>query len=417
MSSAGSATVGRRQPRDLRDRRGDGRLDPLAGIGQQPRRPRADAGAGQPRRHDGRRAEHARRARSAAPWQDAAKILDVIAGYDPKDELTVFSVGRKPSQPYASFATRTAPRRLRIGVIREYMRQDAVLEGRRGEHRPRRARDRRPAHARRDDRRSGRGRRAVHALHHALCARAVELGVRATVPATVSRRCVGRRSDRDAARTARDPSRVPPRLSLRTLNAEDSAPAGEGKYMINRYLRERGDANIKTNADLIAKARFYQRPQLPRSQAGARAGRARDDARHVGAAAGPLRAADDAAAVHAGAAARCARVADVHRAAAQADVTARAGASNGRPPIGWSLIGQQGFPAITVPAGFTTEVWDRVRDGRRHAPGRSGRRPHFRSASISSRGRSTSRCCSASRRRTRRRRSIANRQPTSVRVP
>ena len=38
-------------------------------------------------------------------------------------------------------------------------------------------------------------------------------------------------------------------------------------------------------------------------------------------------------------------------------------AVNGRPPIGWSLIGQQGFPAITVPAGFTTEVWDRVRDG------------------------------------------------------
>ena len=33
---------------------------------------------------------------------------------------------------------------------------------------------------------------------------------------------------------------------------------------------------------------------------------------------------------------------------------------NGRTPIGWSLIGQQGFPAITVPAGFTTAVWDRV---------------------------------------------------------
>jgi Asp-tRNA(Asn)/Glu-tRNA(Gln) amidotransferase A subunit family amidase len=37
--------------------------------------------------------------------------------------------------------------------------------------------------------------------------------------------------------------------------------------------------------------------------------------------------------------------------------------ANGRSPIGWSLIGQQGFPAITVPAGFTTEIWDRVRDG------------------------------------------------------
>ena len=35
---------------------------------------------------------------------------------------------------------------------------------------------------------------------------------------------------------------------------------------------------------------------------------------------------------------------------------------NGRSPIGWSLLGQQGLPAITVPAGFTTEVWDRVRD-------------------------------------------------------
>src|SRR5262249_21949781 len=37
--------------------------------------------------------------------------------------------------------------------------------------------------------------------------------------------------------------------------------------------------------------------------------------------------------------------------------------ANGRNPIGWSLIGQQGFPVITVPAGFTKSVWDRVADG------------------------------------------------------
>jgi Asp-tRNA(Asn)/Glu-tRNA(Gln) amidotransferase A subunit family amidase len=37
--------------------------------------------------------------------------------------------------------------------------------------------------------------------------------------------------------------------------------------------------------------------------------------------------------------------------------------ANGRSPIGWSLIGQQGFPVITVPAGFTTNVWDRAADG------------------------------------------------------
>ncbi|HET9569440.1 MAG TPA: hypothetical protein VFP16_13780, partial [Vicinamibacterales bacterium] len=38
-------------------------------------------------------------------------------------------------------------------------------------------------------------------------------------------------------------------------------------------------------------------------------------------------------------------------------------AVNGRSPVGWSMLGQQGFPVITVPAGFTTEVWDRVREG------------------------------------------------------
>src|SRR5688572_4754881 len=32
--------------------------------------------------------------------EDAARVLQVIAGYDPKDELTVFSVGRLPAQPY-----------------------------------------------------------------------------------------------------------------------------------------------------------------------------------------------------------------------------------------------------------------------------------------------------------------------------
>jgi Asp-tRNA(Asn)/Glu-tRNA(Gln) amidotransferase A subunit family amidase len=34
---------------------------------------------------------------------------------------------------------------------------------------------------------------------------------------------------------------------------------------------------------------------------------------------------------------------------------------NGRSNV-WTFLGQQGFPAITVPAGFTTHVYDRVRD-------------------------------------------------------
>src|SRR4029077_4726539 len=42
---------------------------------------------------------------------------------------------------------------------------------------------------------------------------------------------------------------------------------GEDKYMINRYLRERGDANIKSNADLIAKGTFYDDATCPNRRA------------------------------------------------------------------------------------------------------------------------------------------------------
>jgi Asp-tRNA(Asn)/Glu-tRNA(Gln) amidotransferase A subunit family amidase len=34
--------------------------------------------------------------------------------------------------------------------------------------------------------------------------------------------------------------------------------------------------------------------------------------------------------------------------------------ANGRPSNAWALLGANGFPAITVPAGFTTQVYDRV---------------------------------------------------------
>ena len=49
------------------------------------------------------------------------KVLDVIAGYDPRDELTAFSIGRKPAQPYLTSAAAQRLDGLRIGVIREYM--------------------------------------------------------------------------------------------------------------------------------------------------------------------------------------------------------------------------------------------------------------------------------------------------------
>src|SRR4029079_16678721 len=40
--------------------------------------------------------------------EDVARVLDVYAGYDPKDELTAFSTNRKPERPYWEYAARTS---------------------------------------------------------------------------------------------------------------------------------------------------------------------------------------------------------------------------------------------------------------------------------------------------------------------
>src|SRR5262249_42724766 len=60
--------------------------------------------------------------------KDAARVLEVIAGYDPKDELTAFSVGRLPAEPYRTFANERTLNGMRIGVIREHMDKKALNE-------------------------------------------------------------------------------------------------------------------------------------------------------------------------------------------------------------------------------------------------------------------------------------------------
>src|SRR5215468_2103112 len=60
--------------------------------------------------------------------KDAARVLEVIAGYDPKDELTAFSIGRLPAEPYRSFANEKTLNGMRIGVIREHMDKKAFNE-------------------------------------------------------------------------------------------------------------------------------------------------------------------------------------------------------------------------------------------------------------------------------------------------
>jgi Asp-tRNA(Asn)/Glu-tRNA(Gln) amidotransferase A subunit family amidase len=157
------------------------------------------------------------------------------------------------------------------------------------------------------------------------------------------------------------PSRVPDGLTLRTLGGGFGEP-GEDRYMMNRYLRERGDANIKTNADLIAKGTFYSDQNFPDRRA------PREQAERA-------TTFDTSARMHTRYALQTllldcmaaqrldALVAPMSTVPPRKLLSPREPTINGRNPIGWFMFGQQGFPVIDVPAGFTTAVWDRERAG------------------------------------------------------
>jgi len=294
--------------------------------------------------------------------RDTAKVFDAFAGYDPKDEMTVFSVGRTPAQPYPSFAAASRLDGVRIGVLREYMSRTLFSKA--------------------DEESIGIVEKAIADVR-ALGATVVDPGAEGELFTS----CIARYAPElansafarqypqlfpaDGAPAAAgdqiatllqlhaDPARVPQDLSLRTLNAGGFGTNGEGKYMINRYLRERGDANIKSNADLIAKGRFYQDPNFPdRKQAREQAERATvldTSVRLQG------RFAVQTILLQCMQEQRLDALMSPMSTVPPRKLTApREPAANGRTPIGWSLIGQQGFPVMTVPAGFTTAVWDRA---------------------------------------------------------
>jgi len=132
--------------------------------------------------------------------------------------------------------------------------------------------------------------------------------------------------------------------------------------MMNKYLHERGDANIRSNADLAAKATFYSDPNFPdRKQArlNAERGQVLDTSTRV-----QTRYAMQIMLLQCMQEQRLdALVAPMATVPPRKLTAPREPAVNGRSPVGWSMLGQQGFPVITVPAGFTTEVWDRGREG------------------------------------------------------
>ncbi len=296
---------------------------------------------------------------------DAARILSAYAGFDPADELTAFSTGRVPAKPYESYATTGRLDGHRIGVVREYMNKDlftvADVE-------------------------------TIDAVDRGI-ARLRQLGATVVDPGpkgALFQSCVDRYvpkwqnqqfmpqfpaqfppvaggADNISTLVGMffDPSQVPHtatgRPSIRNLGGSGSGDAGDARYNFNAYIKERGDAKIGNLTDLLDNSRFWSDPRMGTREAGLRN---TDNARTL-ANAGALQT-------------RFTLQTVVHQCFAEKRLDAVVYPSGNTTPgiltspeeptvndrgSSWTNISSRGFPAMTVPAGFTKNVYDRAETG------------------------------------------------------
>lgn len=303
--------------------------------------------------------------------EDAARILDVIAGYDPKDELTAFARTYKPTSSYASAAKSglggAQPLKgVRIGVLREYMSK--------------------PLFTKADEESIEIVERGLVDLKK-LGATLVDPGadgelfqdcVKKYNPSSQSSLFVKQfptifpiddkgqpRSDHipTLVALAFDGAKFPTGPSIRNLGNDRTV--GEGRYVLDLYLKERGDANIHSTEDLLAKSVFYTDVREDSGFSDKKRGlenkyneKTLDLSNRLS-----TRFALQQIAL------QCMAMQDLDAVTyPTGNVPApKLGAPteptvNGRSAMAWTLLGANGFPAISVPAGFTTIVYDRVRD-------------------------------------------------------
>jgi amidase len=167
-----------------------------------------------------------------------------------------------------------------------------------------------------------------------------------------------------------DPSKYPSKATIRDF-PDDPVP-GEAKYGYDWYLAQRGDANVKTFADMLGKAKYFN-DGTPGSGK-------------------PTRLKESDGAMIYDTTVRMQRRFAVQQIVLMCLVEQKLDAvvyptgtlppakiwppaprggpgPGGRKPTGpsegqttWTFLGAQGFPAITVPGGFTTEAYNRVPD-------------------------------------------------------
>jgi amidase len=184
--------------------------------------------------------------------KDAATVLDALAGYDPKDPATAASVGNTPDRPYASSADDASLKGLRIGVVREFMHPFTKAD---------------------ED--------SIRIANQAIAdlakagAEIVDPGANGSlfrdavievVPTLGLSHLTSTFRELFPARTPTptktlellgDPSKLPAEQIFRVLVEREPPASGEVQFLLERYLKERGDKNIKSVGDLIGQATFY----------------------------------------------------------------------------------------------------------------------------------------------------------------
>ena len=302
--------------------------------------------------------------------EDAARVLTVIAGYDPKDPLTVFSIGRVPKKPYETFAHGARLDGVRIGVVREFMDKRLFSKS--------------------DEETIDIVDRAVVDLKR-IGATIIDPGpegalfqpcINKYAPAALGKLFTeldqqqfpvdaqgGPTTDQIStlADMAMDPSRVPNVVTIRSFGAPGNG--GDGNYLRELYVRERGDAAVTTGREMSTKVNAIIDPQFLAVTRRANVGGGR--------AAGPAPSGTEMN-MSERMLQRFAFQETLLQCMTELKFDAVVYPTMNIPPLKidqpeeptvnsrgvyhWTVFGQQGFPTITVPAGFTTHVYDRVLD-------------------------------------------------------
>ena len=318
--------------------------------------------------------------------EDDAKMLTAVVGYDAKDPLTAFSIGRLPAQPYSSFATGGRLDGVRIGVIREYMdvrlyskRDEAVIE----------VVDKAIADLRKTGATildPGQGGALLTDCFQKYVPQAFGKLFTRQHPDLFPVDASGKATIDHVAKLVEmtvNPKLVPDGISIRDAGSVQAV--GDSAYWRALYLHTRDDAKLKTVKDVNAATNPIVDPEFTASSPnistatpyGTRPSRSLNGNADVS----ELDMADRMLQ-------RFAFQQVVMSCMADLDLDAfvyptnnippekiqapEEPAVNGRNQAHWVVLGQHGFPAITVPAGFTTMIYDRVPDPA--SPDRTGTR-------------------------------------------